>query len=200
MSDFAELLASAQQGEGWSFDELFRVWSGPVSGFVRARGVGDVDGVVNDVFLRAFGAIGSFAGEEAAFRAWLFRIARNCVVDEYRKQARTPATTELMAADTIVGGDVVVDADRRFGTDRLVALLAMVTDEQREVLALRFVADLTIDQIADVTGRRRGAVKQLQRRGVASAGSFAGRQGTVMPREPLVSTRTPLVGCERLES
>lgn len=166
VSEFAELLASAQAGEGWAFDELFGAWSRPMSGFVRARGVSDVDGIVNDVFLRAFGAIGSFAGDEAAFRAWLFRIARNRVVDEYRKQARSPATTELAAAEAIVGGDVVHDAERRFGVDRLVALLAQLTDEQREVLALRFVADLTIDQIADVTGRRRGAVKQLQRRGL----------------------------------
>ncbi len=164
--EFAALLSAAQNGEGWAFDDLFATWNGRVSAFVRARGVADLDEVVNDVFVKAFAAIGSFSGDERAFRAWLFQIARNRVIDEYRKQGRTPDTTELTRGESIAGGDVVADAERRFGDDRLQALLGAVTDEQREVLTLRFVADLTIDQIATATGRRRGAVKQLQRRGL----------------------------------
>lgn len=166
MSGFDELLTAARAGEGWAFDELFRSWNSPVTGFVRARGVRDVDAVVNDVFLRAFGAIGSFDGDDGGFRAWLFRIARNRVIDEFRRIGRAPTTIELAAADTIVGGDVEADSERHFGDQRLFALLDMLTDDQREVLTLRFVADLTIDQIAGATGRRRGAVKQLQRRGL----------------------------------
>lgn len=163
---FESVIAAARQGEGWAFDALFRSWNGRVTAFVRTRGVRDVDGVVNDVFLKAFGGLNGFAGDEAAFRAWVMRIARNRVIDEYRKQGRTPATTDLDEGSTLVGGDVVVDAERRFASDRVIELLGHLTDEQREVLALRFVADLTIDQIAEVTGRRRGAVKQLQRRGL----------------------------------
>lgn len=163
---FDALLAAARRGEGWAFDELFRSRNGRISAFVRARGVCDVDGVVNDVFLKAFGAVGNFSGDEAAFRAWLFRIARNRVIDEYRKQGRSPVTTDFPDGMELAGGDVVVDAETRFGGDRVVALLGLLTDEQREVLALRFVGDLTIDQIAEVTGRQRGAVKQLQRRGL----------------------------------
>ncbi len=166
VTGFDGVLLAARSGDGWAFDELFRTWNRPVSGFVRARGVGDVDGVVNDVFLKAFGGIGSFSGDERAFRAWLFRIARNRVIDEYRKQGRAPDTTELHAAEAMASGDVVADAEQRMGGERVVALLRLLTDEQREVLALRFVGDLTIDQIADITGKRRGAVKQLQRRGL----------------------------------
>ncbi len=166
MAGFDALLQSARDGQGWAFDDLFHSWNGRLTAFVRARGVDDVDGVVNDVFLKAFGAIGSFSGDETAFRAWLFRIARNRVIDEYRKQGRTPVTTDLTAGTEAVGGDVVTDAEARLAGSRVVALLGLLTDEQREVLALRFIADLTIDQIAEVTGRRRGAVKQLQRRGL----------------------------------
>lgn len=163
-SEFPHLLNAAQAGEGWAFDELFATWNAPVTGFVRARGVFDINGTVNDIFLRAFSAIGSFDGDESGFRAWLFTIARNRIIDEARRNSRRPVTTPLDEASTIAGGDVVVDAERRFSDDRLIALLALLTDEQREVLSLRFVADLTIDQIAEATGRRRGAVKQLQRR------------------------------------
>ncbi len=164
VASFDTVLDAARQGEGWAFDELFGAWNGRLTGFVRARGIGDVEAVVNDVFLKAFGAVGTFTGDEAAFRAWLFRIARNRVIDEYRKLGRAPETADLDAAAAVAGGDVVVDAERRFSDGRLLELLGLLTDEQREVLALRFVADLTIDQIAEVTNRRRGAVKQLQRR------------------------------------
>lgn len=176
-SGFPELLSAAQAGDGWAFDELFRGWNAPVTGFVRARGVVDVEGVVNDVFLRAFGGIGSFEGNESGFRAWLFTIARNRVIDEARRAGRSPSTTRLDEASLVAGGDVVADAERRFGDDRVVALLGLLTDEQREVLTLRFVADLTIDQIAEATGRRRGAVKQLQRRGLRRLERTLEREG-----------------------
>lgn len=158
------MLDAARAGDGWAFDELFRIWNGPVTAFVRARGVSEVNVIVNDVFMRAFSSIGSFDGDESGFRAWLFTIARNRVIDEARRNKRKPATTPLDSVLTLVGGDVVADAERGFGDDRVVALLGQLTDEQREVLTLRFIADLTIDQIAEATGRRRGAVKQLQRR------------------------------------
>lgn len=166
MVGFDALLDGARAGDGRAFDALFSAWNGRLSGFVRARGVADVDGVVNDVFLRAFSSLGSFSGDEGAFRAWLFRIARNRVIDEYRKAGRSVETVELGEASALVGGDVAAEVEERLGGDRVVALLGLLTDEQREVLALRFVADLTIDQIAEVTDRRRGAVKQLQRRGL----------------------------------
>ncbi len=164
MSDFSDVLAAAQLGEGWAFDELFTRWNAPLTGFVGARGVADVDDVVNDVFLKAFGALGSFTGDESGFRAWLFAIARNRVIDEFRRQGRRPATVGLDALPGVEGGDVVDDAEERMAGDRVAELLSSLTDEQREVLTLRFVADLTIDQIAAATGRRPGAVKQLQRR------------------------------------
>ena len=165
VTGFSRLLDAARAGEGWAFEELFRTWSGPVTGFVRARGAVDVAGIVNDVFLRAFGALHSFEGDEAGFRAWLFAIARNRVIDEFRTEARRPVTIDLDSATVAVAaGDVVEDAERHLGDERVLRLLETLTEDQREVLTLRFVADLTVDQIAEVTGRRRGAVKQLQRR------------------------------------
>ena len=161
---FDDVLAAARSGDGWAFDALFVEWNAPVSGFVRARGVRDVEAVVNDIFLKAFRGIGGFTGDEASFRSWLFRIARNRVIDEFRAIGRRPVVVNLDAITEPIGGDVSDDVGLRLGNDRVTRLLGHLTDEQREVLTLRIVADLTIDQIASITGRRRGAVKQLQRR------------------------------------
>ena len=67
---------------------------------------------------------------------------------------RTSPSAESLASDTL-------------GAERVEALLAVLTVEQREVLVLRIVADLTVEQVAEVVGRRPGAVKALQRRGLA---------------------------------
>lgn len=188
-ADFDEVIAAARSGEGWAFDALFRTWNGPITGFVRARGVADVDDVVNDVFLGAFTSIGRFQGGEADFRAWIFRIARNKVADTYRRSGRQVATAPLAAASTVAAGDVELDAELQLGQNEVERLLASLTEDQQEVLLLRLVGDLTVAQIAEVTGRRRGAVKQLQRRGLRQLEARLADQSEESDSDPYPSGR-----------
>ena len=195
---FEATLDGARRNEGWAFEALYQEWNRPMTGFVRARGVTDVDDVVSEIFLGAFTSIGGFRGSEADFRAWLFRIARNKVTDAHRRAGRRPVTIRLGPdgdLDRRVGGDVEVEAMDRLGHARLESLLGDLSDAQREVLLLRLVADLTIDQIATITGRRRGAVKQLQRRALRrlerQLSPDTGRSETGQPAPDLRSTRTP---------
>ena len=184
MANFDDVIAGAQDGEGWAFDALFREWNSPITGFVRARGVAEGSDVVNEIFLGAFTSIGRFRGTEADFRAWIYRIARNKVADNFRRLSRRPLTRELAGADDQVAGDVELDAQARLGLDRVERLLATLTVDQREVLALRIVADLTIAQIAEITGRRRGAVKQLQRRALRRLEAQLGDNSREIPLDP----------------
>ena len=184
-SDFDEVMAGARSGEGWAFDALFRQWNGPIAGFVRARGMADPDDVVNEVFLGAFTSIHRFRGGESDFRAWIFSIARNKIADTYRRSSRQVDTTPLLvSAEVAATGDVEVEAERRLGQSEVEQLLATLTDDQQEVLLLRLVGDLTVAQIAEITGRRRGAIKQLQRRGlrrIESQLSDAAARSTIDP-------------------
>jgi len=165
--DFATVLAAAKAGEGWAFDDLFKVWNRPITAFVRQRGVIDSDDVANEVFLGAFRSIGRFRGGEGEFRSWIFRIARNKIADHHRAAGRRPETVPLQVGFMEPTQEhVEADVARLIGDERVAALLSHLTDEQREVLILRTVADLTVDQVASVIGKRRGAVKQLQRRGL----------------------------------
>jgi RNA polymerase sigma-70 factor (ECF subfamily) len=118
------------------------------------------------VFLQVFLGLGDFDGSEVQFRAWMFRIARNKLIDESRRKERRPvevAADELTAA--LSDRDLVdSEAMDRIATDSLISRLAILTPEQRDVVMLRVVADLTIDDISAVIGKRPGAVKALQRR------------------------------------
>jgi RNA polymerase sigma-70 factor (ECF subfamily) len=160
--DFATVLAAAQVGEGDAFTTLFESLARAVVGYLRGRGVEDADGAANEVFLRVFTRVRDFDGDEDQFRSWVFTIARNLAVDEHRAHARRAT---LVAIDECVArlgsGNVANDVVSRQSVDEMLGTLSR---DQRDVLLLRFVADLSIEQTALVVGKRVPAVKALQRR------------------------------------
>jgi RNA polymerase sigma factor (sigma-70 family) len=169
---FTTTLAAARANAGWAFEWLFHTFAPRVHGYLRSHGVTEPDEVTNDVFLAVFRSLDRFAGDEQAFRAWTFTIARNRLVDEYRRRARRIRTIpgdDAAGLAERAGGDVEAEALTNIGSEWAVDLIRRLAPDQRDVLLLRIVADLTIDQIAEVVGKRPGAVKALQRRGLAAA-------------------------------
>lgn len=163
------VLAAAQAGAGWAFTKLFEAYGGPVAGYLRTQGLKDPDGSANDVFLKAFRSIGSFSGPEPRFRSWLFTIAHNVIVDERRSRARRVQETELDDTLPSIGptasaaeDDAMVD----LASERVKATLDGLVPDQRDVLLLRILGDMTCEEIATSLGKSLGAVKQLQRRGL----------------------------------
>lgn len=138
-----------------------------MAAYVSIRVAGDdSDDVTSEVFLDVFRSIERFTGDEDAFRAWVFTIARRRVADYWRAGPRRPATTDQDNAPELIGGDVEDDAIADLAGRRVVALLSTLTEEQREVLLLRVVADLSVEKTAEITGRSGAAVKALQNRAV----------------------------------
>lgn len=165
---FDAVLVSARAGESWAFDDLFDRVARRVHGFLRARGAPDPEGLANEALLRAFRNIDTFEGNETQFRAWLFTIARNLLVDERRKQHRRPdaVPTEparLPEQDVAGAGEVAME---QMVNPRLLRHLDALSDDQREVLLLRVVADLSTEQTAGVVGKSEGAVKGLLHRAI----------------------------------
>lgn len=146
---------------GWTAEEAFRTLAGPVLAYLRGQGAPDPDDLLGEVFLQVARSIGGFVGGERDLRRWVFAIARNRFVDDRRRRSRRPQ----------VGGDVVPDRAVELpagGDDDLRAALATLTADQREVIGLRFVADLSLEEVAEVTGRPLGAVKSMQHRALAA--------------------------------
>lgn len=165
--DFPNVLAAAQAGGAWALRVLYDGLSPAVLGYARTQGVADPDGLVNDVFFRAFRRIGTFDGDAAALRSWVFTIAHNAIVDERRRSSRRVVETGPPADD--IGAAVPSAEDGAFDVlseARVRQVLAQLPADQCEVLTLRLVADLTIVQVAEVLGRSVGATKALQRRGL----------------------------------
>lgn len=168
-SDFAALLGRAQGGCERAWEELYRHYAGPVRAYVAMRGASDPDDLVGETFVQVARNLATFRGGEPELRSWIFMVAHNRVVDERRRLARRPA---LPVAEHDDAAAVHADVEDRvfdaLGLDNVRALVERLTVEQRTVVLLRFVGDLTLEEIAAVTGRPLGAVKQLQRRALRS--------------------------------
>jgi RNA polymerase sigma-70 factor (ECF subfamily) len=163
-----DALACARAGDPRGFDALFRSTGPAVAGFLRARNVGDPDGLANEVFLKVFHNIDTFKGNGAQFRSWLFTVTRNVAIDDARRRRRRPAPEPLEHAAERRGGDVEDDVIARLADERVRAMLERLSPDQREVLLLRIVADLTLEDTAAVVEKSVEAVKALQRRGLAA--------------------------------
>lgn len=161
-------LDRARAGDARGFDELFRATSASVAGYLRAHGVGDPDGVANDVFVRAFRGIHDFEGDGERFRSYLFTVAHHAAIDESRRRKRRVKEAPLESAPEAEGGDVESDVIERLASERVQAMLEHVSPDQRSVLLLRVVADLSVEETAAVLDKGYEAVKALQRRGLAA--------------------------------
>ena len=114
--------------------------------------------------------IGSFQGDEASFRSWVFTIAHRRLLDERRRATRRPAPAPLDEAyHHRAGDDVERSALDAVATEQVRALCERLGPNQRDVLLLRLLGQLTVEEAADVLDKSPGAVKALQRRGQALA-------------------------------
>ncbi len=173
------MLAAAQAGGGWAFERLWRSLAPAVRGYLASQGVRDSDDVTSDVFLGVFRNLGDFSGDEPAFRSWVFTIAHRRLQDSRRQAARRPAT-ESLEHETHLGTSVAAaerGALERMATERVVEFCGRLVPDQRDVLLLRLVAGMTVDEVAEVLGRSRGAVKALQRRGLGALHKIISGEG-----------------------
>ena len=164
-----EVVQAASAGNGRAFETIFRALSPSVLGYLRARGVADPEGLTNEVFVGLIAKLPSLTGGVDGVRKVVFVIAHARMVDDYRRRQRTLAIVPYEPeSDPRVEGSAAAAAEESFGTERVMEVLRILPDDQRDVLALRVVADLSIEQTAAVIGRSAGAVKQLQRRALLS--------------------------------
>lgn len=161
------MLLAARAGAEWAWTRIYRELAPKVVGYMRAHGAADPEDLAGEVFLQAVGGLAGFTGGEREFRAWLFTIAHRRLVDDLRRRRRRPvdaADAGVVERAAGAGGDVAGEAEERMADAAVRAAIDELAPDQRSVMLLRIIGDLTIEEIARAVGKRPGAVKALQRR------------------------------------
>ena len=149
-----------------------------VLGYLRAQQVPDPEDVLGEVFLQVARDLHRVRGDEAAVRRWVFTVARHRAIDDARRRARRP---KIVTDDL---PDLPAGAEREPFDASLVAALQRLTPDQREVIVMRFVADLSLESVARITNRRVGAVKALQHRALADLAKAVSPEPKAVSPEP----------------
>jgi RNA polymerase sigma-70 factor (ECF subfamily) len=141
--------------------DVYRAYARGVLGYLRGQGVSDPEDVLGEVFVNVAKSLPRFQGDEDHLRRWVFTLAHHRIIDDRRRRARRPQ---------IVQGEVPdrpAPPSPEPADPELMAGLSLLTEEQREVILLRFIADMSVDEVARLTGRTAGAVRALQHRAIA---------------------------------
>ena len=160
-------MEAARTGQEWAWMALYAGHAPALLGYLRARRAAQPEDLLGEVMLQIVRDLQSFDGGERDFRAWAFTIAHHRLLDERRRSARRPAEPVPPAELERLGprGDTERDADRTLSAERVGRLLAQLSEDQKNVILLRVLGDLTSEEVAEILGKTPGAVKALQRRG-----------------------------------
>ncbi len=164
--DFETRLRAAKRGAEWAWAAIYRDLAGVVSGYLANRGAAEPEDLTSETFLQIARNISTFEGDESAFRSWVFVIAHRRLIDSRRARQRRPETVNLSIPAGGVGGNVEEEALNRLTTVELQSAFEKLSESQRDVLALRIISQLTLKETATALGKRVGAVKAAQRRGL----------------------------------
>ena len=176
-----EVLAAAQIGDATAFRTIYDELAPVVMGYLIAKGVADPEAVASDVFLAVLPRLHDLTGGVPGLRTFVMSVAHARMVDETRRRRRQPPSYEYdPAGDPRVTVSAEHEAIESIATAGIVELLRELPADQREVLALRVIADLSIDDVADIIRRSPGAVKQLQRRGLIGLRRVVAERGVTL--------------------
>jgi RNA polymerase sigma-70 factor (ECF subfamily) len=177
---FEKTIEQCRDGDEDAWSRIFAGLAPIVLGYLRANGAAEPEDVLSETFLQIARDVGRFEGDERGFRAWVFSIAHHRLIDAQRSAARRPADPVAEPPEphgAEVADDAATEAMARIGAEEIREVLAVLSADQRAVLTLRILGDLTVAQVASVIGKRPGAVKALQRRGLATVQRELERRG-----------------------
>lgn len=163
------LIEQAKRGDKHAFGKLYQRHVEAVYRYVfgRVRDKAVAEDITAQVFLKALEGLARYQPGDSPFAAWLYAIARARVVDHWRQQGRRPQAEliDALPSDEPQPGEFV---DNEIAWNRAIDVIARLTDDQQDVILLRFIGEMSLSEVADILGKSVEAVKAIQHRALAS--------------------------------
>lgn len=165
--DFEQVLAAAKQGADWAWAAIYDEFAPGLLRFITSQGAAEPSDCLGECFVQVVRNLPKFAGDEGAFRAWLFLLARNRVVDEWRAARRRPSSPSEDVERLHEARHHAAAADIAVGQDQSVErILASLKPDQRAVITLRVLDEFSVEETAKILGKSAGAVRVIQHRAI----------------------------------
>ena len=164
-SDISLLVNKAKDGDADAFGRLYDMHVDRVYQHVyyRVGNIADAEDLTQQVFLKAWQAIGRYKKTASPFLSWLIRISHNLVIDFYRSnKARTYLDFDIVASEPESGPEHL--AETHFDQQQVRRAILELPDDQQQVVLMRFIEDLSYPEIAASLGKSEGAVRVIQHR------------------------------------
>ena len=169
-ADLRRLVDLAQQGDREALESLYLLHFDRIYSYLHLT-VGnrhDAEDLTTQTFLKMLEAIGRFRWQSAPFSAWLFRIAHNLAIDHFRATKRWQPEEEVPEPEGSEESSAEDEALESIGRRSMLELIESLSQDQQQVLTLKFVFNFSNGEAATVLGKTEGAVKSLQHRALAS--------------------------------
>ncbi len=174
-----ELVDAAQQGERDALEELYLIHFDRIYSYLHVT-VGnrhDAEDLTTQTFLKMLESIGKFRWGTAPFSAWLFRIAHNLAMDHFRASKRWQPEEEVPEPEADESTSAEARAFDSIGRKSMLELIDDLSNEQQQVLTLKFVFGFSNGEAATILGKTEGAVKSLQHRALVTLHRKLDKQG-----------------------
>lgn len=174
--DEQQVVDAAKAGQGDALALLYEFYLPRVYRYVAARlgGGEDAEDVTEEIFLKIIHNLGSFTWRGLPFGAWVFRIARNEVVTHVRRQRYRGSNAQLSESIPDLSVDHVADVERQAQLDIVREASEKLPEAQRQVIALRFGAGLSVAETASALNKSENNVKVLQHKAIAKLQKMVG--------------------------
>ena len=117
--------------------------------------------ITQEVFIKSWKSIHNCRGKEDTFSAWLYRIAHNHIIDTIRKNKQE---ISLELTDPVGDANTEYEAEKSLEWQKAVAAVKTLPEPQRQLIILKFLEGAENDEIGDIMGKRKGAIRALQMR------------------------------------
>ena len=163
-----QLVLQAQAGNAEAFGQLYDAYMERIYRFIyfRVEDQQTAEDITSQVFLRAWNNLDRFSLGRTPYLAWLYTIAHNAVIDHYRTRKVTTALEDVRLSQPDYAEIVENDIDFAVEMKSIKSAMQTLTGDQQQVLTLKFIEGMSNDEIARHLGKREGAVRALQMRGL----------------------------------
>jgi RNA polymerase sigma-70 factor (ECF subfamily) len=163
--------AQIESGSLPAAEELYREHHEHIFRFIwsRVHEAPLAEDLTGEVFIRMVANLPNYRDRSVPFRAWLYQIARNLIIDHHRKESSVLGLKDMADQDAVSPEEKV---DTTLRLERVQRALEKIDPTQREVVELRFLAELSLEEVAVVLDKSVAAVKALQHRGLAALKTY----------------------------